>query len=160
MRLHLLAALPVALIACSGNGPSPDGTAATPPIAVTPGGTPSPSPSATATPPATVVDGQPFGRTVIADFDAPWAMTFLPDRRMLVTEKDGRMLLVGADGSVQNCAVAKSGGDKVFQDATCRAATARARSKPAIGADGQPIASVWIRRINWKPGTPMFVFHG
>ena len=40
----------------------------------------------------------PFKTTVIADFDSPWAMTFLPDRRMLVTEKDGRMLLVSADG--------------------------------------------------------------
>ncbi|WP_394662255.1 TonB family protein [uncultured Sphingomonas sp.] len=69
-------------------------------------------------------------------------------------------LLVGPDGSVQNCAVAKSGGDKVFQDATCRAATARAKFKPAIAADGQPIASVWIRRINWKPGTPLFIFNG
>ena len=85
MKLPLLAALPVALIACSGNGPGPSETGDTSPVTVAPGGTPSPSPSATASPPATVVNGQPFGRTVIADFDAPWAMTFLPDRRMLVT---------------------------------------------------------------------------
>ncbi|WP_085808966.1 PQQ-dependent sugar dehydrogenase [Sphingomonas sp. TZW2008] len=42
--------------------------------------------------------GVPFTATPIADFDSPWAMTFLPDRRMLVTEKDGRLLLVSADG--------------------------------------------------------------
>lgn len=42
--------------------------------------------------------GRPFATTVVADFDSPWAMAFLPDRRMLVTEKDGRMLLVAADG--------------------------------------------------------------
>lgn len=42
--------------------------------------------------------GKPFVETVVADFDAPWAMTFLPDNRMLVTEKDGRLLLVAADG--------------------------------------------------------------
>ena len=41
---------------------------------------------------------KPFVETVVADFDSPWAMTFLPDKRMLVTEKDGRMLLVSADG--------------------------------------------------------------
>ena len=29
---------------------------------------------------------------------APWAMTFLPDGRMLVTEKAGQLLLVSADG--------------------------------------------------------------
>ena len=42
--------------------------------------------------------GKPFAEAVVADFDAPWAMTFLPDGRMLVTEKDGRLLLVAADG--------------------------------------------------------------
>lgn len=34
----------------------------------------------------------------VTRFDAPWAMTFLPDGRMLVTEKAGTMLLVSADG--------------------------------------------------------------
>src|SRR5437870_1057348 len=41
---------------------------------------------------------KPFKVTEVADFDLPWAMTFLPDGRMLVTEKDGRLLLVSADG--------------------------------------------------------------
>ncbi|MDR6114105.1 MULTISPECIES: PQQ-dependent sugar dehydrogenase [unclassified Sphingomonas] len=114
MKLPLLAALPVALLACSGNGPGPDETGNAPPVAVTPGGTPTPTPSPSATPPATVVDGQPFGRTVVADFDAPWAMTFLPDRRMLVTEKDGRMLLVAADGQ-QRQTIARIGVDSAGQ---------------------------------------------
>ncbi|MEH3120947.1 MAG: PQQ-dependent sugar dehydrogenase [Sphingomonas phyllosphaerae] len=50
-------------------------------------------------PSGTPVAGTPFARAVVADFDAPWAMTFLPDRRMLVTEKKGDLLLVAADGS-------------------------------------------------------------
>lgn len=37
--------------------------------------------------------GKPFKTQTIADFDAPWAMTILPDGRMLVTEKAGEMLL-------------------------------------------------------------------
>ena len=41
---------------------------------------------------------RPFAQAVVADFDAPWAMTFLPDGRMLVTEKAGQLLLVSADG--------------------------------------------------------------
>jgi aldose sugar dehydrogenase len=49
-------------------------------------------------PQAPTSDARPFTVTPVADFDAPWAMTFLPDRRMLVTEKDGRLLLVSADG--------------------------------------------------------------
>lgn len=46
----------------------------------------------------TTPDGRPFTVTPVADFDSPWAMTFLPDGRMLVTEKKGALLLVSADG--------------------------------------------------------------
>lgn len=41
----------------------------------------------------------PFVATPVADFDEPWAMTFLPDGRLLLTEKRGRLLLVSQDGS-------------------------------------------------------------
>lgn len=34
----------------------------------------------------------------IAEFNEPWAMTFLPGGNILVTEKSGNLLLVGADG--------------------------------------------------------------
>lgn len=71
MRPYL--ALPLLLVACAGNAQQN-----------------SPSTSA-----------KPFTETVIADFDAPWAMTFLPDGQMLVTEKDGRLLLVSADGTAR-----------------------------------------------------------
>ncbi|HEU0043293.1 PQQ-dependent sugar dehydrogenase [Sphingomonas sp.] len=47
---------------------------------------------------------RPFAVSPVADFDAPWAMTFLPDGRMLVTEKDGRLLLVSADGATRSTA--------------------------------------------------------
>ena len=67
-------ALPLLLIACAGN--------------------------AQRNSPSTSTD-KPFTETVIADFDAPWAMTFLPDGQMLVTEKDGRLLLVSADGTAR-----------------------------------------------------------
>ena len=42
----------------------------------------------------TATVGKPFKETVVADLDSPWAMAFLPDGRALVTEKDGRMLMV------------------------------------------------------------------
>jgi glucose/arabinose dehydrogenase len=35
----------------------------------------------------------------VADFESPWAMTFLPDGRMFITEKAGTLYLVSADGS-------------------------------------------------------------
>jgi glucose/arabinose dehydrogenase len=40
----------------------------------------------------------PFQVQVVADFESPWAMTFLPDGRMLITEKAGILYLVSADG--------------------------------------------------------------
>lgn len=72
MRLLPIAAVSLTLIACT---------------AAEPGN----SQSAT-------VANLPFTVTPVADFDSPWAMTFLPDGRMLVTEKAGVMLLVSADG--------------------------------------------------------------
>lgn len=41
----------------------------------------------------------PFDASPIASFDEPWAMTFLPDGRLLLTEKSGRLLLVETNGS-------------------------------------------------------------
>ncbi|URW75654.1 PQQ-dependent sugar dehydrogenase [Sphingomonas donggukensis] len=74
MRLAALA-LATTLIACTDAGPSNAQQAA---------------PAA--------ASGKPFTVTKVADFVAPWAMTFLPDGRMLVTEKAGQLLLVSADG--------------------------------------------------------------
>lgn len=69
-------------------------------------------------------------------------------------------LMTGSDGAVTGCTVAKSGGDEAFETLTCRLAIARARFRPAIGANGEPIASAWIQRIDWRPGQPMFRFIG
>lgn len=41
---------------------------------------------------------KPFVATPVATFDQPWAIGFLPDGRMLVTEKPGRMYLTDAQG--------------------------------------------------------------
>ena len=42
----------------------------------------------------------PFVATPIAKLDEPWAMTFLPDGRMLVTEKRGRLRIVTQGGEI------------------------------------------------------------
>lgn len=70
MRRICLPSLSLALLACSGH----------------------------AAPPQAQAGGKPFTATVLADFDSPWAMTVLPDKRMLVTEKAGQLKLVSADG--------------------------------------------------------------
>ncbi len=83
-RVAFIAALSVAS-ACSGEETR---TPAVPPAA------------ATSQADASVTAGAlPFVSTPVADFASPWAMTFLPDGRMLVTEKKGELLLVAADGS-------------------------------------------------------------
>jgi glucose/arabinose dehydrogenase len=77
MRLLPIAAVPFVLIACTAAQPgnSQEGAAAT--------------------------GALPFTVTPVADFDAPWAMTFLPDGRMLVTEKVGKLILLSADGKTK-----------------------------------------------------------
>ena len=42
--------------------------------------------------------GLPFNMTQVASFDLPWRIAFLPDGRMLVTEKVGRVVLVSQQG--------------------------------------------------------------
>jgi len=48
---------------------------------------------AAAEPAARAADGRPFAVEQVTRFDEPWAMTFLPDGRLLVTEKPGTMRL-------------------------------------------------------------------
>ncbi len=47
----------------------------------------------------------PFNIEVIASFDEPWAMAFLPDGKILVTEKKGRLAIVGADGELSGATI-------------------------------------------------------
>lgn len=89
---HLLAggALALLLVGCGGD----DGEAAPDPVATaspTPTPTPSPSPSPTTT---------AVTRAAVATFANPWAMVFLPDGRLLVTERGGNLRVVTTAGAV------------------------------------------------------------
>ena len=42
---------------------------------------------------------RPFSVEPVASFDEPWAMAFLPDGRLLVTEKAGRLIVVDREGN-------------------------------------------------------------
>ena len=120
MKLHALAAVPalaLALAACNGN--------ARPADAVDPAGQPAqgaalPDAAGPEASGAAAEDGRPFGIDVIAVFDEPWAMAFLPDGRLLVTEKKGRLKLVdvesGATGEVTGVPTVDYGGQGGFGD--------------------------------------------
>jgi glucose/arabinose dehydrogenase len=57
------------------------------------------APSAAA-PAAPTVHGSVEITTVAKGFEHPWGLAFLPDGRMLVTERPGRLRIVSADGTV------------------------------------------------------------
>ncbi|MEH3106353.1 MAG: PQQ-dependent sugar dehydrogenase [Sphingomonas fennica] len=80
MRSPILAAAAFGLAACGAGAQTPQ--------------------QAPITKPAPKAD-LPFAVTPVATFKAPWALAFLPDGRMLVTEKKGMLKLVSADGKTQ-----------------------------------------------------------
>ncbi|WP_449284117.1 PQQ-dependent sugar dehydrogenase [Luteimonas qiangzhengi] len=81
MTRHLLAAVCAAFLvsACSGNQGAP-------PVNME-------GPAAQAAERAAAETEQPFAVDEVSGFDEPWAMTFLPDGRLLVTEKPGTLRL-------------------------------------------------------------------
>ncbi|MBI0474339.1 PQQ-dependent sugar dehydrogenase [Sphingomonas sp. MA1305] len=85
-----------AALAVSGCGGDDGGTNGSTP-APTPSVSPTPSPSPSATAPSTAVTA--VDRRVVASLDNPWAIAVLPDGRMLVTEKPGRLQLVTTGGA-------------------------------------------------------------
>lgn len=70
--------------------------------------------------PPRVVPDPPFTSTPVATFNEPWAMTFLPDGRLLVTEKGGTLRLAnvatGQVGQVTGVPAVAYGGQGGFGD--------------------------------------------
>ena len=87
LRLSLLCLGTVLLTGCGGSEPAQN--AAAPEAAAAPVNYGASTPAKT----------KPFKTTAVATFDNPWALAFLPDQRMLVTEKPGRLWLVTAGGT-------------------------------------------------------------
>lgn len=100
MRTFSLLVISLALAACQNGGPA---SAATP----TTGAAQS----------ADTVPGMPFQTTEFARFNEPWAMSFLPDGRLIISEKAGQLRLfdpatktIGNIGGVPKVAYGGQGG--------------------------------------------------
>lgn len=105
MDRALITALPLILIACSADNATGQNSSG--------------------------VADKPFKTSVIADFDSPWAMTFLPDGRALITEKAGEMILFdpknGAKIPVAGIPKADSAGQGALMDVVLSPGFARDR---------------------------------
>jgi protein TonB len=62
----------------------------------------------------------------------------------------GIIVMVAADGRVQACEVTKSSGNQQLDEATCRIYARRARFRPALDADGKPVAARQADRVRWQ----------
>ncbi len=70
----------------------------------------------------------PFTVTQVADFDIPWAMAFLPDGRMLVTEQRGMLKLYtpgGASVDVRGVPRGRAGSARAAWATSCCIPTSR-----------------------------------
>lgn len=84
----------VLLAGCSAPTASPTASSSAP---VSSASTPATTPPST---PKTAPDGRPFVIDEVGSFDEPWAMTFLSDGDLLVTQRGGVLKLRRADGRI------------------------------------------------------------
>lgn len=91
LRLAALLALAAALPSCGGGGGGGGDSGGTADKPAAPA--PAPAPAAKTAPTEAV--------TVASGLDHPWSVAFLPDGRYLVTERAGRLRIVGTDGALR-----------------------------------------------------------
>lgn len=128
-------------------GPPPPVTSVpSPPPVYVPSPAP-PPPAPPPPPPRAAVKAQARGNP------GDWVTSDDYPSRALREERSGTTgfrLEVGPDGRVTNCTVTSSSGHADLDAEACRLLPRRARFKPAVGSDGQPMADSFSSRIVWR----------
>lgn len=58
---------------------------------------------------------------------------------------------VAPTGTVLNCTITASSGQKDLDDRTCQLVSSRARFHPALDARGRPVSGAYANRVRWSP---------
>ncbi|MDT3375774.1 PQQ-dependent sugar dehydrogenase [Labrys neptuniae] len=104
---------------------------------------------------------RPFKTTTVARFDTPWAIAFLPDGRMLVTEKGGQLFLVtpaGAKSEVSGVPRVQAGGQNGLLDVAASPGFARdgliyfSYVEPSVGGGTLALARAGLKEAGGKAG--------
>lgn len=104
---------------------------------------------------------RPFKATTVARFDTPWAIAFLPDGRMLVTEKGGQLFLVtpaGAKSEVSGVPRVQAGGQNGLLDVAASPGFARdglvyfSYVEPSFGGGTLALARARLKEAGGKAG--------
>ncbi|SIN65847.1 outer membrane transport energization protein TonB [Parasphingorhabdus marina DSM 22363] len=113
---------------------------APPPVVAAPPAPPPPPPPQRATP-------EPRGNP------GRWANQNDYPSRALREEREGTTsfrVTVNARGRVADCQITGSSGHADLDAATCKNITRRARFRPALDSQGNPVAGTWSSRIRWE----------
>lgn len=97
-------------------------------------------------PPRAVSKAQPRGRP------GEWVTSDDYPSRALREERSGTTgfrLEIGPDGRVTSCTVTSSSGSSDLDAQACALLPRRAKFKPAVGSDGQPMSDTYSSRITW-----------
>ena len=77
--------------------------------------------------------GNTLSVTSLGEFDRPWAMTFLPTGELLLTEKNGQLWMISADGSAGANMFADATVDSLKRTAVGNVPEARASGQGGLG---------------------------